>query len=158
VTGRVTDKAGQPIGKGSVVLWKDGRGTPSPFTDGKYSAVLSGTGKYRIEVRGPGYAKSSQDLQAEQGQVYRLHFTLQPGGIIRGKVTDRGGRPLQEGDVFTKDGGTSFGVPIDRDGTYKIEGLAPGQYNVSVIIGEKEVSRNAQVEAGRETLMDFVVQ
>ncbi len=158
VTGRVIDKSGQPVEKGSVVMWKDGRGTPSPFTDGRYSVVLSGTGKYRIELRGPGFAKASQDLQAEQGQVYRLHFTLQPGGIIKGRITDRDGRPLKDGDVFYKDGGMSFGVPIERDGMYKIEGLAPGQYNVSVIAGKKDVSRNAQVEAGKETRMDFVVQ
>ena len=41
-----------------------------------------------------------------------------------------------------RDGTTSYGVPIDRDGTYRIEGLAPGQYKVSVMIGEKEVSHD----------------
>ena len=78
----------------------------------------------------------------EQGQVYRINFTLQPGGVIKGKVTDAGGRPLQDGDVFYQDGNTSYGVSIDRDGTYRIEGLAPGQYKVSVMTGDKEVSRD----------------
>jgi len=158
VTGRVIDKAGQPVVKGTVVLWKDGRGAPSPFTDGKYFVCPSGAGKYRVELKGPGFAKSSQDLQAEQGQVHRLNFTLLPGGVIKGKVLDVNNRPVQDGDVFYKEGTTSFGVSIDRDGSYQIEGLAPGRYTVSVISGKKEVSQSAQVEAGKETRMDFVIK
>jgi len=65
---------------------------------------------------------------------------------------------LQEGDVFYTEGAASFGVSIDRDGTYSIEGLAPGQYKVSVVTGEKEFSRSAQVEAGKETVLDFVLK
>ncbi len=158
VTGRVTDKAGHPVRKGSVVLWKEERGAPSPFSEGRFAAALSVPGKYRVELKGPGFAKSSQELQVEQGRVYQINFVLQPGGVIKGKVVDLSGRPLQDGDVFYKDGNTSYGVSIDRDGTYKIEGLAPGRYKVSVIAGSKEVSRIAQVEAGRETVEDFVLK
>jgi hypothetical protein len=158
VTGRVVDKAGQPLLKGTVVLWKDGRGTPSPFVDGKYAASLSNPGKYRVELKGPGFSKSSQEIQAEPGQIYRLNFTLQPGGVIKGRVVDAGGRPLQDGDVFYQDGAASFGVPIDPDGTYRIEGLAPGQYKVSVISGENKVSQNVQVDAGKESVLDFVLK
>ena len=158
VTGRVNDSTGLPVPKGTVVLWKDGRGMPTPFVDGKFAASVSNSGRYRVELKGPGYAKSYQELQVEQGRVYRLNFTLQPGGVIKGKVTDAGGRPLQEGDVFYQEGTTSYGVSIDRDGTYKIEGLAPGQYKVSVMTGEKEFSRSALVAAGKETLLDFVLK
>jgi hypothetical protein len=158
VTGRASDKAGQPVPKGSVIVWKDGRGTPTAFVDGKFAVALSTAGKYRVELRGPGFAKSSQELQAEQGNVYHLDFTLQPGGVVKGKVVDAAGKPMQEGDVFYRDGSTSYGVSIDLGGTYKIEGLTPGQYKISVIIGDKEVSRSAQVEAGKETIMDFMVK
>ena len=158
VTGRVNDAGGNPVPNGSVVLWKDGRGAPSPFVDGRFAASLSNAGKYRVELRGSGFAKSSQEVQIEQGRVYQLNFTLQPGGVIKGRVTDAGGRPLQEGDVFYAEGTASYGVSIDRDGTYSIEGLAPGQYKVSVTTGEKEVSRSAQVEAGKETHLDFVLK
>jgi hypothetical protein len=78
--------------------------------------------------------------------------------VIKGKVTDAGGRPLQDGDVFYKEGAASYGVSIDRDGTYRIEGLTPGQYKVSVMTGDKEVSRSAQVEAGKEAVLNFVVK
>jgi hypothetical protein len=158
VTGRVSDNAGQPIAKGSLVFWKDGRGAPTPFSGGRFAAALVKPGKYRVELKGPGFAKSSQELHVEQGQVYRINFTLQPGSVIRGKVTDGSGRPVQDGDVFYKDGNTSYGVSIDRDGTYKIEGLAPGHYKVSVMLGDKEVSRSVQVEAGKVAVTDFVLK
>jgi len=158
VTGHVTDRAGQLVSKGSVVLWKEGRGTAAPFSDGRYAVSIQTPGKYRVELKGPGFAKTSQEQQVEQGKIYRINFTLPPGGVIKGKVLDTVGRPLAEGDVFYKDGNTSYGVSIDRDGVYKIEGLAPGSYKVSVTIGDKEVSRTIQVEAGRETVADFVMK
>ncbi len=158
VTGRVTDKAGLAVPKGSIVLWKDGRGAPTPFSDGRFAAAVTASGKYRVELKGPGFAKSSQELSVEQGQVYRINFTLQPGGVIKGKVIDNGGKPVSDGDVFYKDGNTSYGISIDRDGTYKIEGLTPGQYKVSAVIGDKEISRTVHVEAGKDTVADFVVK
>jgi len=158
VTGRVSDKAGLPVQKGSVVLWKDGRGSSSPFSDGKFATSLPSSGTYRVELKGPGFAKSSQEVQVEQGQIYKINFVLQPGGTVRGKILDGTGSPIQDGDVFYKDGSASYGVPIDRDGTYRIEGLAPGHYKVSAIIGDKEASRTVQVEEGKETLADFVVK
>lgn len=158
VTGRVNDQNGNPVIKGSAVLWKDGRGTPYSFADGRYAAVLTNPGKYRVELRGPGFSKSSQQIQVEQGEVYKLNFTLRPGGIIKGSVVDASGRRLQEGDVFYRDGNSSFGVPIDKDGAYRIEGLAPGQYKVSVMLGDKEVSRVAEATAGKETVLDFVLK
>ena len=158
VTGRVTDKTGLAVPKGSIVLWKDGRGAPTPFSDGRFAAAVTAAGEYRVELKGPGFAKSSRGLLIEQGQVYRINFTLQPGGVIKGKVIDGGGKPVSDGDVFYKDGSTSYGISIDRDGTFKIEGLTPGQYKVSAVIGDKEISRTVQVEAGKNTVADFVVK
>ena len=156
ITGTVVDKAGLPIDRGTVVLWKDGRGTTAPFTDGRYSAAVAVAGKYRIELKGTGFAKTSQELAVESAQVYRINMTLQPGGVIKGKIVDAHGRPASDGDVFYRDGTTSYGVPVEQDGTYRIEGLAPGQYAVSYTQGEKRVSRVGQVVAEKETIMDFV--
>ena len=158
VTGRVTGKTGASIPKGTAVAWKDGRGTPYPFSDGRFAMALQNPGKYRIELKGTGFAKSSQEVLIEQGRAYQLNFTLGPGGTIKGTVVDAGNRPISEGDVFYRDGDTSYGVSIDREGTYRIEGLAPGQYKVTVMLGDKNVSQTARVEAGKETVADFVVK
>jgi len=52
VTGRVDDARGHPVQKGSVVLWKDGRGTPTPFVDGRFAVSVTNAGAYRVELRG----------------------------------------------------------------------------------------------------------
>ncbi len=158
VSGSVSDTSGRPVAKGTAVLWKDGRGSQYPFNDGRYTIAVNSAGKYRIEVKGSGFAKASHELQIEQGKVYRKDFALASGGVIKGKVFDGAGRTLQEGDVFYRDGNTSFGVPIDTDGTYRIEGLMPGQYKVSVTVGEKSSSQQVPVEAGKETAQDFVIK
>lgn len=158
VSGKVADTKGNPVPKGTAVLWKDGRGTQHPFSDGKYSIAVTQPGKYRVELKGSGFAKSAQVLQIEQGRVYHQNFALPPGGVIRGKVVDDAGHALQEGDVFYRAGDTSFGVPLDQDGTYRIEGLTPGQYKVSFMVGEKNISQMVQVEAGKESVQNFTVR
>jgi hypothetical protein len=158
VSGTVSDTSGKPVVKGTAVLWKDGRGAQYPFNGGRYTVAVTNAGKYRIEVKGSGFAKASYEIQIEQGKVYRKDFALASGGVIKGTVVDGAGKALQEGDVFYRDGNTSFGVPVDRDGTYRIEGLTPGQYKVSVMVGEKNVSHQVQVEAAKEIVQDFVVK
>ncbi len=158
ITGKVADQAGTPVKRGTLVLWKDGKGTPSPFTDGRYSAALPVPGKYRIELRGAGFAKTAQELVVEPAQVYRINMILQPGGVIKGKIVDANGLPVPDGDVFYREGSMSYGVPVELDGAYRIEGLAPGQYSLSYMRGEKKVSRVGQAVAGKETIVNFVAQ
>jgi len=97
-------------------------------------------------------------LNVETGKTYRLDYKLRPGGVIKGKVLDGTGRPVSEGDVFYLDGRVSYGVPIENDGTYRVEGLAPGLYKVSVSLSDKGLSKTVSVEAGRETVADFVLK
>ncbi len=158
VTGKVVDQTGNPVPKGSLVLWRKGRGIPTPFQDGTFAATIEHPDTYRIELRGAGFARSSQELQIEKGSVHHLQFTLKPGGIIKGRVSDGSNRPVRDGDVFYQEGNASFGVPIDQEGTYRIEGLVPGRYKVTVVINAKEESKSVQVEAGKETLADFMVK
>jgi hypothetical protein len=157
ISGQVRDTTGILVPKGTAVLWRDGRGAQYPFSDGKYSIAVSHAGAYRVELKGPGYAKESYQVQVEEGKVYRKDFTLPPGGVIRGRVVDGGGKSIPDGDVFYRVGNTSYGVPVDQDGTYRIEGLAPGKYTVTATVGERKVSRTIPVESGKETVQDFTV-
>jgi hypothetical protein len=158
VAGKVVDQAGSPVAKGTAVLWKDGKGTLYPFTGGAYAIAAQQPGTYRIELRGAGFTKVSQDMQLAPGQTQRRDFILHPGGAIAGKVTDAAGRAIGEGDVFYQEGKASYGVSLDRDGSYRLEGLAPGSYTVKLLVGSREVVRQVQVEAGKETLQDFTLR
>ncbi|HWR71691.1 MAG TPA: transglutaminase domain-containing protein [Nitrospirota bacterium] len=158
VSGTVQDEGGKPVPTGTAVLWKDGRGVPVPFSGGRYAVTIQSAGKYRVEIKGSGFAKTSKEITVERGQVYRTDVTLTPGGVIRGRVVDGSGKPVTDGDVFYREGKTSYGVSLEQDGSYRIEGLAAGQYTVSVVIGEKKVTRQAQVSAGAESVMDFTAK
>ncbi len=157
VRGAVRDRQGTPVPKGIVVLWKNGRGEQFPFSGGRYAIPVPKAGTYRVEAKGSGFARSSVELQVKPGMVYRKDFSLAPGGVIKGRAVDAAGRPLQDGDVFYLDGRTSYGVPLDRDGSYRIEGLSPGRYKVSVTAGEKSVTRTVAVQAGMESVQDFTI-
>jgi hypothetical protein len=155
VTGRVSDHAGTPVLKGTVVLWRDGKGLPVGFADGRYAAALPETGTYRVELRGPGFRRSSRELQARPGQVYKMNFILEPGAVIKGRAIDNTGKPLHDGDVFYKEGNTRVGAPVQDDGSYRIEGLAPGDYVLTLIQADKQMSKSIRTTARTEIVLDF---
>ncbi|MFA5072755.1 MAG: transglutaminase domain-containing protein [Nitrospirota bacterium] len=158
VTGKVTDTSGNFVPEGTVVVWKDGKGTPNSFANGTYSVAVSDSGKHRIELKGKGFSKSSREIQIEKGRTYRFDTALNPGGVIFGNVRDASGKPVDDGDVFYREGTVSYGISIDK-GSYRIEGLAPGSYKVSVLRNDREVSSGTvDVHSGKEMRLDFVVK
>ena len=79
-----------------------------------------------------------------------------PGGTLRGKVTDsRSGVPLPQANIRIE--GTALGAASGEDGSYLIEGIPHGVYDVqaSLIGYEPEVRHGISIEADRETSMDI---
>jgi tetratricopeptide (TPR) repeat protein len=76
-------------------------------------------------------------------------FSQAPGATVHGKVTNPAGQPQTTGDVeFTKDKTSEFKdekftnkTPLDAQGDYKAEGVAPGDYFVYVMAGGKPIDR-----------------
>ncbi len=84
-----------------------------------------------------------------------IDFDLMPGGVITGKVTDKDGQPIVEERVnllWVDRRGPSYqvssGSQTDDRGIYRIFGIRPGRYKVSV--GQDSVYRG--VEKGRHSL------
>lgn len=80
-------------------------------------------------------------LTVTRGDVIeRIDFTLTPGGVITGRVTDIEGRPLIATSVYCHrlnergepDGSSSANSATDDRGIYRIYGLPAGNYIVSV--------------------------
>ncbi|WP_428266434.1 TonB-dependent receptor [Haliangium sp.] len=71
-------------------------------------------------------------------------------GVVRGTVTDRDtGVPLAGATVLVM--GTELGAVSESDGSYVIEGLAPGRYQVQVILyGKPEDPVEVEIAAGQE--------
>ena len=83
---------------------------------------------------------------------------------VHGKVVNPAGQPLSSGEVkFTKDVTTPFKdekftntVEIDKDGTYTAPGVAPGEYFIYVIQGDKTLDRQqVKFTAGQDATLDF---
>lgn len=77
-------------------------------------------------------------------------------GTVRGKVMDSElGETLPGAAVVVA--GTTTGAPTDMDGSYSIEGLAPGTYNLvcTFISYEADTIKGVEVKADEVTLLDF---
>jgi hypothetical protein len=122
-------------------------------TDGNYRISGIPPGNYSVSPMAPAYVLSDSGsargqgktlLLAEGEDVQGVDFSLERGGVIAGKVTDADGRPVveerltllsvdqnqqnQQSFGFT----SSNGSQTDDRGMYRIYGVVPGQYKVSV--------------------------
>jgi 5-hydroxyisourate hydrolase-like protein (transthyretin family) len=131
--------------------------------DGKYRITGVPEGKYLIEPVAPAFVIS--DLNNSRGQtvivsagdnIEGIDFDLIRGGVITGKVTDADGHPIVEEAVnvlpadYPRSGYSSLphGFQTDDRGIYRIFGIRPGRYKVSV--GAESVYRG--VGRGRRAL------
>ncbi len=80
-------------------------------------------------------------------------------GEIRGKITNKvNGEAVSFANVLIQ--GTLLGASCDEQGTYRITGLAPGQYNIeaSYIGFRKAVVFEVQVTNARPAIVDFALE
>jgi len=168
IAGRVTIK-GQPAA-GIVVGLRANE--PAQFAptfkattdkDGKYRIAEVPQGQYLIAPVAPAFVISDVNNPRGQGVIVNegenlegLDFDLIRGGVITGKVLDTDGHPIVEETVnllmTDRSSGSSYHVgssfQTDDRGIYRIFGIRPGRYKVSV--GEESVYRG--VGRGRRSL------
>ena len=120
-------------------------------SDGVYRLEGVPAGKYHVTPSAPalvsGDVNTTGDITVAEGAVAEgVDFTLSPGGVITGKITDSEGRPVIGQRVSLKSAdkaeaaasqafaGAMFGdrmYATDDRGIYRIFGLRPGPYIVS---------------------------
>jgi hypothetical protein len=128
-------------------------GEPEAITDttGRYSIRNAAPGEYTIRAALPGYIAPMKDgVPLEDGGAMKkitvdiekpmtVNFSLAPGSVLAGRVFDPQGRPAENAIVeanLVSDAGA--GVPSNRTiqaddrGQYRLWGLAPGRYRLSV--------------------------
>lgn len=158
VGGRVTS-AGKPLPRALVLLTLEGsfgpnRNLPSrAITDeeGRYRLTGVAAGSYTIIPFTPTFVVPTEGTYGQQGkaltlaegeEVTGLDFSLIRGAVISGRVTDSDGRPVidQRVNIMRVDErGQRSGSPLnafmfstDDRGAYRVYGLSPGRYKVSV--------------------------
>ena len=132
--------------------------------EGKYRITNVPEGAFMIAPAAPAFVIA--DVSNPRGQTLIIHkgdnvegidFDLIRGGVITGKITDANGLPVVEEavnllSVENNRGGSPSHVPLsfqtDDRGVYRIFGIKPGRYKVSV--GSESVYRG--VGRGRHSL------
>jgi hypothetical protein len=122
-------------------------------SEGNYKIAGIPTGNYQVSPMAPAYVvidllpprgRGRNLLLSDGEEVQDVDFSLERGGVITGRVTDAGGRPVVEERLtlvpVDQDRQTlqnygpvmSNGAQTDDRGVYRIYGLAPGRYKISV--------------------------
>jgi len=121
--------------------------------DGNYRITGIPAGSYQVAPMAPAFvaadllamrARGRTLLLSEGEDVQDVDFSLERGGVIAGRVTDANGRPVVEErlTLVPADQGKQnqqmfgpfmgAGATTDDRGIYRIYGLPPGQYKISV--------------------------
>jgi protocatechuate 3,4-dioxygenase beta subunit len=116
---------------------------------------ISPLGKAFIAKTDDEYNRAEQSVNLGEGEaITKVDFELVRGGVVTGRITDADGRPLI-GEVVNvvQNHGTAPAWPVtmvedgrkltDDRGIYRIYGLSPGSYRVSV--GQAANDRNGSV-------------
>jgi protocatechuate 3,4-dioxygenase beta subunit len=159
ISGRVTVD-GKPAAGVTVVAtlsnsFLDNKTVAKSTTDEDGNYKLSGLAAGRFTIlplaksyivaSGSAYKDAGQGVNVAEGEtVTKIDFPLVRGGVVTGRITDVEGHPLigERVSVVLKDStaDTSPQIPMlggsrnqtDDRGVYRIYGLAPGSYKVSV--------------------------
>ena len=119
--------------------------------DGKYQLTGLAAGQFTIMPMAKSfvvgtngaYKQPGQSITVAEGEaITKVDFALVRGGVVTGRITDADGRPVigERVTVATKDAAdvrmvTMFDGPrnmTDDRGIYRVYGLGPGSYKVSI--------------------------
>jgi protocatechuate 3,4-dioxygenase beta subunit len=158
ITGRVT-VGGKPAPRVTVMLSPSDRGFQQPppvraITDdeGRFTLKSIPAGSYTVLPHTPALVVGAETSFAQPGKTVTLgdgedvdgiDFSLVKGGVITGRVSDAEGRPLIEQRVNlirVDERGQRVATPFfnpfmfstDDRGVYRVYGILPGRYKVSV--------------------------
>jgi hypothetical protein len=168
VSGTVTDNGGTPIA-GICVEAQDRSTYRSTTTDadGHYRIALGVTGDYTVTFgcyNGPWVRESYDDQSAfwagdririaDGQEVSGIDAALARAGQVRGRITDSAGAPVSGVWAYvSSDTGMGGNGTTGPDGTYVINGLAPGSYvaysSGGYYGGDQTAPRHFVVASGR---------
>lgn len=120
--------------------------------DGKYQLTGLAAGQFTILPLAKAFVVSTSGAYKQPGQsitvgegetITKIDFALVRGGVITGRITDSDGRPVigERVNVVAKDVSDAGHTPMtmfdgrnrtDDRGVYRIYGLGPGNYKVSI--------------------------
>lgn len=159
VKGQVTAKAdGRPLPGIRVVTGQDrfGSNTVNPSTrtdaDGRFRISAVRPGGALVHAFSEDFAPAMKTVMVESGQETEIHFELEPGQDVTGRVTDPDGNPVESVWLITDtwSGARMFEreARSDRDGNYVLRQMPSTPVEVHVIKQGYVSKRDLIVEGG----------
>lgn len=169
VEGRVADSDGRAI-VGAVVSVETRWGGELESRqaicgdDGRYRLTDLDSGKIYLRARrNTGSSGLTQAVNVLQATESHLDFTLAETGVLNGKVSRAGGKPLSETVWIVVSEAEGYGarqerVEAEASGNYRLE-LLPGDYRVYVSMASSFGGRSTRVtiEAGKTASLDMTL-
>lgn len=153
VLGRVLGPDGGPA-VGATVQVAEPRGAvetgPRDETDAEGRYRLEGVepGRRLLEARHPRYPPRRLQVEVAPGENHR-DLLLEHGGEVSGRVVSASGAPLGGATVELAGGGPPTASATSRgDGTFRLDGVAPGIYRVEARHSGHAPARLEGVEVG----------
>jgi uncharacterized repeat protein (TIGR02543 family) len=164
ISGFVTTGNGEPIANATVTVGNDTGLSLDAGTDGSgfYSVDGLADGVYSVAAMSHGLHVGQVATNVAISAVERsvsLDFALAEGGAVSGRVRS-GGVPVTNGCVraIARDG-TESTVACAADGTYRIEGLPPGNYQLQYYSATRAAEGGiAAIAAGTELSRDLAAE
>lgn len=164
VLGEVTDAAtSQPLeGARAAVYGRFGAQTTTGPA-GAFTIRVPPVPDLTLHVERNGYVTTRLNFSAEGLETMGFKARLKPGGVIRGKVVDDAGAPMQGAEVsITEDQVYGKSARTGEDGSYELRDVdteRPVQVRVSLDSYSSQDYGTAQfAEGSMETTVDFVVK
>jgi protocatechuate 3,4-dioxygenase beta subunit len=132
-----------------------------PVVGGRFSATSLPPGRVTLTVTAPGYVTWSRPLDVAGSD--RLHevtardvrVELERGGSIRGHLRDDHGDPVAGAAVVVASGGARLAARSDRDGDFRVDGVAAGRARVSVEHEGAVAAEDVDVRADDESRVEL---
>lgn len=177
VTGKVTDREGNPLSGVAVAAQQAAQGqrgmmqrimigappandedtTVRTESDGAFAIRVS-EGTYDFAFRREGFStKSVRGKSVSLGGTNVIETTLEPSVEISGRVT-RGGTGVEGVSLFSFGEGDSIDTTTGPDGTFTLAGLTPGAVRLMLRREDELISEQRTVTApGRDVMIELPV-
>lgn len=157
ITGRVTDGERGATGVTIILVYNEPTrrfrlaARVKTDADGRFLLTNVAPGLYQILPIAPAHVVAGLGVNYPPGrplnivageEVKDIDFRIEPGGVITGRITDADGNPVVAEQVMAAPAEQSMGPPrfnfdqrdmlTDDRGVYRLFGLPPGSYRVSV--------------------------
>lgn len=168
VAGKVTSESGNALSGVKVTLKNDNSEfDQTTDEDGNYTFRTIEAGTYELYFEKKGYAEQGPvPVEVKKGETANAVDVVMEinAGTLTGKVTDLNGNPVGQAKIAlrgcnTKDDMTRYQLETEADGTFRLENITGGVYQVvaSSDAPVSAVKQNVQVTKGAEETVDLVI-